>query len=111
MHRSRSRCRCLSTGFLLAVLVTASHPALADVPSPTTGSATFRERLYDGALVTYDGLVIRPVGAVRTGLGAVLFVPIGVLAAPGGLDNVRMALDIFVLGPFDDTFRRPLGDL
>ena len=42
--------------------------------------------------------------------GAVLFVPVAVLAAPSGRDGIDPALDLFVTGPAKHVFRRPLGD-
>jgi hypothetical protein len=57
-----------------------------------------------------DAVIVRPVGLVAAAVGAVLFVPAAIISAPGGLDAIQHALDIFVLAPGKFVFQRPLGD-
>jgi hypothetical protein len=59
----------------------------------------------------FDVVVIRPLGVVRTAVGAILFFPFAFLALPAGMDNAREGFDLFVATPARDTFVRPLGDL
>ncbi len=61
--------------------------------------------------VGVDVVVIRPLGVVRTAVGAVLFFPFALFALPAGMNNAREGFDLFVATPARDTFVRPLGDL
>ena len=62
------------------------------------------------AFAAFDVVILRPLGLVVLAAGAVLFVPVAVLAAPSGRDGIDPALDLFVTGPAKHVFRRPLGD-
>jgi hypothetical protein len=56
-----------------------------------------------------DAAVVRPLGAVATLVGAAFFViSVPLVAASGG---IRESWDLFVMGPVDYTFVRPLGEL
>jgi hypothetical protein len=58
----------------------------------------------------FDAVIVRPVGFVGAAVGAVLFVPAAIVSAPGGLDSIQHALDVFVLAPGKYVFQRPLGE-
>ncbi|MCH7869953.1 MAG: hypothetical protein IH881_19840 [Myxococcales bacterium] len=60
-------------------------------------------------LSVFDAVVLRPVGAVATLGGFVLFVASVPFVAPAG--RIATAWDIFVYASYDDTFVRPLGEI
>jgi hypothetical protein len=68
-------------------------------PRPNTGAMVF------------DVLVARPLGLVVLTVGAAAFIPAALIAAPGGMDSVKEALQLFVTGPVDYVFQRPLGEI
>jgi hypothetical protein len=56
----------------------------------------------------FDILVLRPLGTAASAAGLGFFVAASPLAAVSG--RIGTTWDIFVLGPVDYTFLRPLGD-
>ena len=66
----------------------------------------------------FDAVIVRPVGVVRTVVGAVLFFPFALVTLPAGpakdfdtrMSNAREGFDLFVATPARDTFVRPLGE-
>jgi len=56
----------------------------------------------------FDAIVLRPLGAVSTVVGAGAFI----IAAPLGVfgPGIRQTWDVLVMTPADFTFSRPLGD-
>jgi hypothetical protein len=58
----------------------------------------------------FDVVILRPLGVVVLAVGSAMFVPVAIVTAPGGKDNLEGALDFFVLGPYNDVFTRPLGE-
>jgi len=56
----------------------------------------------------FDALVLRPLGAGGVVIGAAAYLIAVPLTAPGG--NLANSWELFVQGPFDYTFVRPLGD-
>jgi len=61
----------------------------------------------DWGAIVFDISVLRPLGAIQTGVGTALFAVAGALSMPG--DGVGEAWDVFVQVPYEDTFERPLG--
>ena len=57
---------------------------------------------------TFDVLVLRPIGAAAAVGGFGCFLILGPMAAAS--QGIGTVWDIFVLGPVDYTFERPLGD-
>jgi hypothetical protein len=55
-----------------------------------------------------DALVLRPLGAGASVVGFAAFVIAAPLTWPGG--NLGNSWDLFVIGPYEYTFVRPLGD-
>lgn len=62
----------------------------------------------DELAVTFDLLILRPVGVVATGAGLVIFV--GSLPISLATLSVGKAFSALVVGPARYTFMRPLGD-
>lgn len=56
----------------------------------------------------FDVLLLRPLGALATLGGAVFFAISVPLVAPS--KNIDVTRDIFLFGPYDYTFKRPLGE-
>ncbi len=59
---------------------------------------------------TFDLIVMRPVSFLTLGLGSILFVPVGTLAALTVPEDFPYVYDTFVGKPARFTFRRPLGE-
>jgi hypothetical protein len=57
-----------------------------------------------------DAVVLRPLGFAGLAIGAALFPAAAIVAAPGGKDSLKTALDLFVIVPAKDVFLRPLGE-
>jgi len=62
----------------------------------------------DAPAVAFDVMLLRPLSAVATIVGAPLFVASLPFVAPSG--RVMESLDVFVLTPADYTVTRRLGD-
>ncbi|MDG2050983.1 MAG: hypothetical protein P8M78_12545 [Myxococcota bacterium] len=80
----------------IAILMLASPSFAADSPS-----------LADKTL---DAAVFRPLGAVSTLIGSILFVPAALFSLPIGKDAREEAWDTLVQGQWDNTFTRKLGE-
>lgn len=107
----------LTAATLLALMPLAAHSDEADPGTVDLGAAAEPEeeaappeparRAGVGSQI-FDVLVLRPLGALATLGGAVFFAISVPLVAPS--KNVDVTRDIFLLGPFDYTFERPLGE-
>ncbi|MAJ61307.1 MAG: hypothetical protein CBC48_15990 [bacterium TMED88] len=86
--------RLLATLFAMLLLATPSFAA--DSPS-----------LADKSL---DAAVFRPIGAISTLIGSILFVPAALFSLPVGKDAREEAWDTFVQAQWDSTFSRKLGE-
>jgi hypothetical protein len=62
-----------------------------------------------GGEITFDVLLLRPIGAVSTVVGLGFFVGSAPFAAPSW--TFEDTWDAFVVGPMDTTFSRPLGEI
>ena len=58
---------------------------------------------------TFDAVLLRPLGAMAVVLGGVLILPAALFAAPGGMESVDNAYDVFVRTPLDNLVNAPLG--
>ena len=58
-----------------------------------------------------DALILRPLGLVVVPVGAAAFIPVALLTAPNGMESVKSALELFVTGPANYVFQRPLGEI
>jgi hypothetical protein len=56
----------------------------------------------------FDVALLRPLGAIASVTGFAFFLASTPLVAPSG--RIGTCWDVFVLGPVDYTFQRPLGD-
>lgn len=56
-----------------------------------------------------DAVVLRPIGAMTTAGGFVIFLVAAPFVAPSG--HLGTAWDVFVYGAYDETFVRPLGEI
>ena len=59
---------------------------------------------------TLDAAVFRPIGAVSTLIGSILFVPAALFSLPVGKDAREEAWDTLVQAQWDGTFSRKLGE-
>jgi hypothetical protein len=81
---------------------------LSAAPAASAQQETLGSRAAGVAGDTFDLLVLRSMGLVATAAGAGFFLVSAPFVAPFG--NVSDAWDVFLYGPLDYTFRRPLGD-
>jgi len=58
---------------------------------------------------TFDAMVLRPLGAAGVVLGAVILVPAALVSAPGGMESLDNAYDVFLRMPLDNLINAPLG--
>ena len=94
------RARSLFLIFVTSALLAASAlPAAAD-PDELTWQ--------DAPAVAFDLVLLRPLSAVATIVGAPLFVASLPFVAPTG--RIMESLDVFILTPADYTVTRRLGD-
>ena len=63
---------------------------------------------YVSTKALFDLAIVRPLLA-RLVAGCVLSGPVALLSLPGGVENVKDMIDIFVYQPYWDTFEEPLG--
>jgi hypothetical protein len=61
------------------------------------------------AVQAFDAVVLRPLGAGATVAGFAFFLIAAPMSAPSG--RVGEGWDLFVMTPYEQTFRRPLGSL
>lgn len=61
------------------------------------------------AAQAFDVVVLRPLGLSAVAVGVAFFVPAAILSAPGGLDSLREAWEVFVQVPAEYVYKRPLG--
>lgn len=94
----------------MAVAVLAAAVLVAAPAAAQGAGGGFVGRLQQVSAASFDLLVLRTTGFVRTCVGTAFFVPAAVIAAPGGLDPIREGFERFVEGPGSYTFTRPLGD-
>lgn len=87
---------------VLALLLCAGPAAQAQEAADAEGFGAVN--VAEGAL---DVLVLRPLGILGVGTGSVFFLASAPFVAPGG--HLRDAWDIFLYGPVEYTFVRPLG--
>jgi hypothetical protein len=62
------------------------------------------------AAAIFDVVIIRPLQLGVLVVGAAAFVPVAAMTAANGRESFDTALEIFVTGPINDVFQRPLGD-
>ena len=96
----------MATESVIIVVVT----MLVAVPfgSPALAQEYFESEEPGGGAMTYDLVVVRPIGIIATLAGTVIFV----VSLPFSLlgDNVDTASEKLVKSPARFTFKRPLGE-
>ena len=88
---------------VLGAVGLSGRPALAEEEAGSSG-------LLSGADVAFDLCVLRPMGLAVFLASSGAFVPIAVLAAPGGRQPLEEAWERFVIAPGDYLWARRLGD-
>lgn len=91
---------------LVTVLAVLAWSGVATADEDSEDAKKERSASEWGAIV-FDVAVLRPLGAIQTGVGTALFSVAGPLSMPG--KGVGEAWDVFVQVPYEDTFQRPLG--
>ena len=92
---------------LIAILMLQGS-AIAQESTPTP--APEENRFAHAAAIGFDVVILRPLATVAFVVGAALFGPAALMALPGGEERLREAQELFVFEPFQEAFRRPLGD-
>jgi len=83
-----------------ALLFAVAAPSLAEEEAP---GVSIVDRAFDAA-------VLRPLGAAAVLAGAVLLVPAALVTAPGGMESVDNAYDVFLRMPLENLIDTPLGE-
>ncbi len=76
--------------------------------APGAARAEADAAFYAGAV--FDVVILRPLGFVASLVGAAMFVPVALVTAPNGLDSIEQAWELFVIGPAEFVYTRPLGE-
>lgn len=80
----------------------------------TPGAGRPQNPFVHGFAIGFDVVILRPLATVTLVVGAVLlFAPaaaIALVAGKGAKERVSEATELFVIEPFDEAFRRPLGE-
>jgi len=95
-------CALRRTALVLALAATLASPARADE------DASAGSRIANGAEVVFDVLILRPLGAAATAGGFGVFLITAPLLAPS--QEIPYGWDTFVVGPYEYTVERPLGE-
>ena len=91
------------------VAATSAAPSADDAPGVPPDAAP--SRWADGAAKAFDVFPIRVLSASAVVIGFGSFVASFPLVAPGfRMEGIRNSWDYFVIGPYEYTFVRPLGD-
>ena len=94
----------LSSSAALATM-NSDGDAIAEPSAMTVEAETDWEFL---GLKLLDAVILRPLGVLTTAGGLVIFLVSTPFMAPAG--KIGTAWDVFVYGPFDETFVVPLGE-
>ena len=108
----RARCLC---SLLLAALLPALPGPASSADAPTSAPATSEEApdslgrsAADVGAATLDVLVLRPIGFIASACGLGFFAVSAPFVAPSR--DFATSWEIFVEGPAEYTFERPLGE-
>ncbi len=103
---------------VLAAVLSAASPAAADdvgggeavdiSVTPAQAPPEDRFPVSELSAKAMDAVLLRPLGAIASIAGLAMFMVSAPLVAPSG--ELPATWDIFVFGPVDYTFMRPLGD-
>ncbi len=88
----------------------ATENSYADISAEPSGAMIEEETDWEFVgLSILDAVILRPLGAVTTAGGLVIFLVSVPFVAPAG--KIGTAWDVFVYGAYDETFVRPLGEI
>jgi len=90
---------------LAVVMLQGSAIAREDSGSEPTESRSARV-----VAVGFDAVVLRPFAVVTLVVGAAMLPFAALLASPGGMEPIREATELFVTEPYEEAFKRRLGD-
>ncbi|MBW2270759.1 MAG: hypothetical protein JRH16_19535 [Deltaproteobacteria bacterium] len=93
---------------IAAVLVVALASATTALADDGGGDISVGRQIGHAAEISFDVLILRPLGAAATAGGFGCFLIAAPLLAP--TQEVPYAWDTFVIGPYQYTAERPLGD-
>ncbi len=93
-------------GILSIALTNPGNARAQDQPAPRAAEEQIDWQQV--GISVHDAVVLRPLGALSTLGGFVFFLAAAPFVAPSG--RIATCWDIFVYGPYDDTFVRPLGE-
>ena len=112
--RTRSSLRAVAATLVAGFLAASGAEAQPPAEAPTQPLAQAPELLEPSApnpaAAVFDVLVVRPLGLVVLPVGVAAFIPAALLTAPNGKESLLTALDLFVTGPANYVFQRPLGE-
>jgi len=94
--------RALIVTLVAGFLMPAGSQAQEQEPPEPTGT--------NHAAAVFDVLVVRPLALIVVPIGVAGFIPIALMTAPNGMESVQTALELFVTGPANYVFQRPLGE-
>jgi hypothetical protein len=103
----RRRRRVFAAAWLLLLAVQAPASAQDDAEPPAAEEEAGLG-WGDAGAVALDAVVLRPLGAIASGTGFIFFLISVPFVAPSS--QIGTSWDVFVRGPVDYTFARPLGD-
>jgi len=112
-RRRRSRFAAAAAA-VAAVAVASTAPAIGS-QGESVGDGVQAVDWAEVGATAFDVALLRPLGAIASVTGFAFFLASTPLVAPSGRigtigDRIGTCWDIFVLGPVDYTFQRPLGD-
>jgi hypothetical protein len=101
------RARCLCTLLVVALLPALPASAASDSPASAEAPDSQGTRASEVGAATLDVVLLRPIGCIATAFGFGFFVVSSPFVAPSR--DFSTSWDIFVQGPGDYTFQRPIG--
>ncbi len=108
----------LTAGAVAALALISAGPGAAQSDDADESAASRAEEV---ALKGVDMVIVRPLAAVRAGIGSILLVPAAILATPACFVNLANNTDcrpvyetpynVLVSEPAEYAFGRPMGEL
>jgi hypothetical protein len=113
LSRMRKRSNRFVRTSLLALIAVLMLQGSAIAQELTPGAGRPHSPFVHGVAIGFDVVILRPLATVTLVVGAALLAPAAAMALVGGKgakERVSEATELFVTEPFDEAFRRPLGD-
>jgi len=115
--RTADSLRAVVAALVLALLLPgALHAQEADPgPAPEPRPSLFEGDVLAAQMGTgfakgFDAVLLRPIGALKTGVGLALFSAAALMSCTEGWDVIKEGWELLVVEPAKSTFQRPLGD-